>query len=580
MKSKFRALIEQSIDTLRHNGTLPTDLATPDFVVERPKDRSHGDFASNVAMLLAKPAKSNPRAIAQALIDALPPNEDIASIEIAGPGFLNVRLAADAWQRQLRRVHEEGAAYGRNTSGNARTAGVEYISANPTGPLHVGHGRAAAIGDCIARVLAANGWNVKREFYYNDAGVQIENLAHSTQARAKGIKPDDAGWPDNGYRGDYIADVAKAYLEGAIVEVDGDTVVGARDPNDLAAIRRFAVAYLRREQNLDLAAFRVAFDVYYLESSLYADGKVDETVRELIAHGHTYEEGGALWLRSTDYGDDKDRVMRKSDGSYTYFVPDVAYHLTKWQRGYERAITELGADHHGSLARVRAGLQALDCGIPKGWPEYVLHQMVTVMRGGEEVKISKRAGSYVTLRDLIDETGADAVRWFFIARKPDSQLVFDIDLARSQSLDNPVYYVQLSHARTFGVLRKMKERGLSFDLDAGLAQPLDLDNADVRDLLIDLARYPEVVEVAGKELEPHQIATYLVDLAQAYQSYYNNHQFLVDDADTRNARLALGTAVQRVLANGLELLGVSAPEEMYFADASEGDMLDNSGEAA
>jgi len=327
------------------------------------------------------------------------------------------------------------------------------------------------------------------------------------------------------------------------------------------------VAYLRREQNLDLEAFRVSFDVYYLESSLYRDGKVEEAVRELIAHGHTYEEGGALWLKSTDFGDDKDRVMRKSDGTYTYFVPDVAYHLTKWQRGYERAITELGADHHGSLARVKAGLQALDCGIPQDWPEYVLHQMVTVMRGGEEVKISKRAGSYVTLRDLIDETGADAVRWFLIARKPDSQLVFDIDLARSQSLDNPVYYVQLSHARTFGVLRKMAERGLPFDLEAGLSQPIDIADPIVRDVLIDLSRWPEIVEQAGIDLEPHQIATYLVELAQAFQRYYNANIFLVDDADVRNARLALGFAVQRVLANGLDLLGVSAPEEMFFADA-------------
>ncbi len=579
VKSQLRALIEQSIDTLRRNGDLPADLATPDFVVERPKDRSHGDFASNVAMLLVKhvlskaegPAKPNPRAVAQAVIDALPANEDIASIEIAGPGFLNVRLAASAWQHQLRRVHAEGAAYGRNTTGAGRTAGVEYVSANPTGPLHVGHGRAAAIGDCVARVLDANGWNVKREFYYNDAGVQIENLARSTQARAKGIKPGDDAWSDDWYRGDYIADVAQAYLDGATVEVDGAVVVGARDVaapdvNDLDAIRRFAVAYLRREQNLDLAAFRVSFDVYYLESSLYADGKVEEAVRELIAHGHTYEHEGALWLKSTDFGDDKDRVMRKSDGTYTYFVPDVAYHLTKWQRGYERAITELGADHHGSLARVKAGLQALDCGIPKGWPEYVLHQMVTVMRGGQEVKLGKRAGGYLTLRDLIDETGADAVRWFLIARKPDSQLVFDIDLARSQSLDNPVYYVQLSHARIFGVVRKMAERGLSFDLDAGLSQPIDIADAIVRDVLIDLSRWPEIVEQAGAELEPHLIATYLVDLAQAFQRYYNANIFLVDDADTRNARLALGFAVQRVLANGLTLLGVSAPEEMYFAD--------------
>ncbi len=572
MKSQLRALIEQGIANLRNQGTLPADLAAPEFVVERPKDRSHGDFATNVAMTLAKPARSNPRAIAQALIDALPANDDIATVEIAGPGFLNFRLSASAWQRQLRAVHAQGDAYGRNASGGGRTAGVEYVSANPTGPLHVGHGRAAAIGDCIARVLDANGWNVKREFYYNDAGVQIENLAKSTQARARGLKPGDDGWSDDWYRGDYIADVAMAYLDGAVVEIDGHAIAGARDADDIDAIRQFAVAYLRREQNLDLAAFRVSFDIYFLESSLYRDRKVEETVRELIAHGHTYEEGGALWLRSTDFGDDKDRVMRKSDGTYTYFVPDVAYHLTKWQRGYERAITELGADHHGSLARVKAGLQALDCGIPPGYPDYVLHQMVTVMRGGEEVKISKRAGSYVTLRDLIDETGADAVRWFLVARKPDSQLVFDIDLARSQSLDNPVYYVQLSHARSFGVLRKMKDRGLSFDLDAGLAQPLDLDNATVRDLLIDLARFPEIVEVAGRDLEPHLIAAYLVELAQAFQSYYNGHIFLVDDADTRNARLALGTAVQRVLANGLALLGVSAPEEMFFADDTATEM--------
>lgn len=562
MKSRLRALIAQGIDALRANGALPADLATPDFVVERPKDRSHGDFSTNAAMLLAKPARSNPRALAQLLVEALPKDEDIAGVDIAGPGFLNFRLAPSAWQRQLREVHTQGAAFGRNDSGSGRTAGVEYVSANPTGPLHVGHGRAAVIGDCIALALEANGWNVKREFYYNDAGVQIENLAKSVQARARGLKPDDAGWPEDGYRGDYIQDVANAYLAGAAVEVEGHTTVGARDVEDFDAIRRFAVAYLRREQNGDLAAFGVAFDVYFLESSLYADGKVEETVRELIAHGHTYEEGGALWLRSTDFGDDKDRVMRKSDGTYTYFVPDVAYHRSKWQRGYERAITELGADHHGSLMRVKAGLQALDTGIPAGYPEYVLHQMVTVMRGGEEVKLSKRAGSYLTLRDLIDEAGRDATRWFLIARKPDSQLVFDIDLARSQSLDNPVYYVQLSHARICGLLRQLNERKLDFDLENGLAQPLDLDSAATRDLLIDLSRWPEVVAAAGEQLEPHLITTYLHELAQAFQTYYNDHQFLVDDVGVRNGRLALALAVRQVLANGLGLIGVNAPDSM------------------
>ncbi|TWI13630.1 arginine--tRNA ligase [Aerolutibacter ruishenii] len=562
MKATLRDQVAQAIDALRAAGTLPADLDTPDFVIERPKSRAQGDFSTNAAMLLAKPAKSNPRAMAQALLDALPASDDIARVEIAGPGFINFHVAEGAWRRQIAQVLAQGEAYGRNTSGEGRVAGVEYVSANPTGPLHVGHGRAAVIGDCIGRVLAANGWHLKREFYYNDAGAQINNLAISVQARAQGRGPDDAGWPEDGYRGDYIVDVANAYLRGDSVEVEGHVVTGARDADNLDAIRAFAVAYLRREQNADLAAYGVGFDVYFLESSLYTDGKVEEAVRELIAHGHTYEEGGALWLRSTDFGDDKDRVMRKSDGTYTYFVPDVAYHLSKWQRGYVRAITELGADHHGSLARVRAGLQALDCGIPQGWPEYVLHQMVTVMRGGEEVKLSKRAGSYLTLRDLIDEVGRDATRWFLIARKPDSQLTFDIDLARSQSLDNPVYYVQVSHARMCGLERKLREQGLAFDAANGLAQPLDVDDAAAHELVQTLLRYPDVVATAGRDLEPHQIAAYLLELAQTFQTYYNDHQFLVDDANVRDARLVLAMATRQVLANGLGLLGVNAPEVM------------------
>ena len=576
MKATLRALVAQAIDALRATGTLPADAPTPEYVIERPKTRAQGDFSTNAAMLLAKhvlsaaspgravegAAKSNPRAIAQALVDALPANTDIARVEIAGPGFINFHVDEAAWRQQIGEVFAQGARYGRNDSGRGHRAGVEYVSANPTGPLHVGHGRAAVIGDCIARVLGANGWDVAREFYYNDAGVQINNLAVSVQARARGLTPDHAGWPADGYRGDYILDVAQAYLRGDTVTFEDCVVAGGKDPDDIDAIRRFAVAWLRNEQTGDLAAYGVGFDVYFLESSLYSDGKVEETVRELIAHGHTYEEGGALWLRSTDFGDDKDRVMRKSDGSYTYFVPDVAYHLSKWQRGYERAITELGADHHGSLARVRAGLQALDLGIPPGWPEYVLHQMVTVMRGGEEVKLSKRAGSYLTLRDLIDEAGRDATRWFLVARKPDSQLTFDIDLARSQSLDNPVYYVQLSHARICGLFRQATERGLAFDLPRGLGQPLDLTDEPAHELVTTLLRYPDVVATAGEHLEPHQIAAYLLELAQTFQTYYNDHQFLVDEAGVRDARLALAAATRQVLANGLELLGVNAPEVM------------------
>ena len=562
MKTQLRALIEQGLSALRSAGILPADLASPEFVIERPKERAHGDFSTNAAMLLAKAARSNPRALAQQLVDALPASDAIAKVEIAGPGFINFHLTPAAWQQQVRDIHASGAAFGRNASGGGRTVGVEYVSANPTGPLHVGHGRAGVIGDCIARVMAANGWDVKREFYYNDAGVQINNLAISTQARAQGLKPGDADWPGDAYNGDYIADVAAAYLRGDSVEVEGHVVTGKDDADDLDAIRKFAVAYLRREQNADLQAFGVSFDRYFLESSLYTDGKVEETVRELIANGHTYEEGGALWLRTTTFGDDKDRVMRKSDGTYTYFVPDVAYHLSKWQRGYQRAVTELGADHHGSLARVRAGLQALDCGIPAGYPDYVLHQMVTVMRGGEEVKLSKRAGSYLTLRDLIDEAGRDATRWFLVARKPDSQLTFDIDLARSQSNDNPVYYVQYAHARICSLLRQAGEKGYGFDAAHGQASLSVLEDAPAQDLMRELSRFPEVVEAAGATLEPHLVAQYLRELANAFQGWYHASPVLVEDAALRNARLALALATRQVLANGLDLLGVSAPESM------------------
>ncbi|PJJ95940.1 arginine--tRNA ligase [Lysobacteraceae bacterium NML75-0749] len=562
MKAQLKSLVEQAIATLSANGTLPADLSVPDFIIERPREASHGDFSTNAAMLLAKPARSNPRAVAQALLDALPQDARIAKAEIAGPGFINFHLAPDAWHSVVSTIHAQGDAFGCNDSGQGQKVGVEYVSANPTGPLHVGHGRAAAIGDSIARVLAANGWQVVREFYYNDAGVQIENLARSVKARIDGHKPGDDAWPAEAYNGDYIADVAAAYLREESVEVDGQTVSGSQNRDDMAAIRRFAVAWLRREQNADLDAYAVKFDNYFLESSLYADGKVEETVAELTRRGHTYEEGGALWLRSTDFGDDKDRVMRKSDGSYTYFVPDVAYHLSKWQRGWQRAITELGADHHGSLARVRAGLQALDAGIPKGYPDYVLHQMVTVMRGGEEVKLSKRAGSYLTLRDLIEETSKDAVRWFLIARKPDSQLTFDIDLARSQSNDNPVFYVQYAHARVHSLLRQAKEKGFEFRPENGLESLGKLQDEASLALMIELSRYPEVVTAAAQTLEPHIIAQYLRELATAFHTAYHAQPVLVEDASERDARLALCTATAQVLKNGMNLLGVSAPEKM------------------
>ena len=562
MKEQLRDLVLGAIQSLQNDATLPADLSPPGFVIERARSRDHGDFACNVAMLLAKPARAKPRELAEKLVAALPANGLVDKVEIAGPGFINFFLTAGAYHGEVRRIIAEGAAYGRSTSGHGNTVGVEFVSANPTGPLHVGHGRNAAIGDCLSRLLGATGWNVKREFYYNDAGVQIANLAISTQARARGITPDDSGWPENGYRGDYIADVARAYLDRESVVADGVAVTADGDVDDLDAIRHFAVAYLRREQDLDLQAFGVGFDTYFLESSLYSDGKVEETVRELVAHGHTYEEGGALWLRTTDFGDDKDRVMRKSDGTYTYFLPDVAYHLSKWQRGYGKAITVLGSDHHGSLARVKAGLQALDAGIPKGYPDYMLYQMVTVMKGGEEVKISKRAGSYVTLRDLIDEVGRDATRYFLISRKSDSQLVFDIDLARSQSNDNPVYYIQYAHARVCSVLRQAPEKGFTVDLDDGLAHLDRLDNEHEQILLTELSKYPELVEAAAANLEPHLLAAWLRELANAFHTYYNSHQFLVEDAALRHARLALVVATRQVLKNGLDLLGLGAPEKM------------------
>ncbi|HET7796971.1 MAG TPA: arginine--tRNA ligase, partial [Nevskia sp.] len=536
MKSQLQDLLRTALATVLAG----TDVPAPrEILVEPAKDKKNGDFATNLALTLAKPLGKPPRAVAEAIVAALPAGGIVSKVEIAGPGFINFFLAAGALQQIVVEILNAGDAFGIDRSGAKGKAMVEFVSANPTGPLHVGHGRGAAVGDCMARVLAAAGWQVTKEFYYNDAGNQIANLGVSVQARAKGIKPGDAGWPEDGYRGDYIDDVAKAYLAGETVTADDRAVTAKADADDLDAIRDFAVAYLRREQDLDLRAFGVKFDVYYLESSLYADGKVDSTVAALQASGHTFEEGDALWLRTTAFGDDKDRVMRKREGGYTYFVPDVAYHVNKWQRGFVRVINEQGADHHGTIARVRAGLQALDIGIPKGYPEYVLHQMVTVMRGGEEVKLSKRAGSYVTLRDLIDEAGRDATRYFLVARKSDSQLIFDIDLARAQTNDNPVYYIQYAHARVSAVFRQLAERGLRYDAAVGLAALDQLTEADAVALVALLGRFAETVQSAAQNLEPHVVAQYLRDLAAAFHGYYHAVPFLIDDEALRNARLAL-----------------------------------------
>ncbi len=528
------------------------------ILIERPKQAAHGDYACNLAMQLAKPLRKSPRDIANALIAALPKTDFIEKVEIAGAGFINVFIATAAKQRVVQSVLQAGAGYGHVHIGRGRKVQVEFVSANPTGPLHVGHGRGAAVGDCLCRLLHAAGWGVTREFYYNDAGQQIDNLTRSVQLRCKGITPEDSSWPEDGYRGDYIVDVANAYMAKEMVEADDQQYAGSGDPDDTDSIRHFAVAYLRREQDLDLRAFEVEFDVFSLESALYTDGKVEETVKKLIASGHTYEQDDALWLRTTDFGDDKDRVMRKREGGYTYFVPDVAYHWDKWKRGFERVINEQGADHHSTITRVRAGLQALDVGIPQGWPDYVLHQMVTVLKNGEEVKISKRAGSYVTLRDLIDEVGCDATRYFLAARHPDSQLVFDIDLAKAQSNDNPVYYIQYAHARVYAVLAQWG--GDRLHLHNADLSPLEGDYEKV--LLQKMIDFPQVIETAASDLAPHQIAVYLKDLAADFHSYYNASRFLVEDEKVKLARLALIFALAQVLKNGLGLLGVSAPEKM------------------
>jgi len=518
------------------------------YSLERPRQAGHGDYSTSVALQLAKRLNRNPRELAQSISTstlALTPaiSTLIEQPRVDGPGFINFRLKQGTKTDVVRQVLQAGKAYGRAHKDRPTSVQVEFVSANPTGPLHVGHGRQAALGDALASLIEAQGDRVTREFYYNDAGAQIHNLALSVQARRRGVKPGDPGWPKDGYAGEYIQDIAESY-KGSV--------------DDLEAIRVFAVAYLRNEQDIDLREFGVKFDVYYLESSLYADGKVEAAVQALKDSGKTYENEGALWLRTTDYGDDKDRVVRKSDGSYTYFVPDVAYHLTKWKRGFAKVVNVQGSDHFGTTARVRAGLQALNAGIPKGYPDYVMHSMVRVMRGGEEVKISKRAGSYVTLRDLLDWVGRDAVRFFLLSRRADADFVFDVDLARAQTEENPVYYVQYAHARVCSVFNQWGGK-----VSALPGANLSLLTSE-RELALAqrIGEFPDVVAEAARELSPHSVAFYLRSLAADFHSYYNAERILVDDEGLRAARLALCAAAKQTLANGLSLLGVSAPEKM------------------
>lgn len=563
MRNRIAPLIEKAIQTAIFAGELQSEQPAPAIIIGTPDNPEHGDFSCNIAMQMAKVERKAPRQVAEIIIRHVDNSSTLFDkIEIAGPGFINFFISEQSWHATLFEIENTGEHFGRSNAGAGKKVQVEFVSANPTGPLHIGHGRGAATGDTLCRLLEATGWDVTAEFYYNDAGQQISNLVLSVQARCLGVEPGEPGWPADGYQGDYIKDVANAYLAKESVCSSDQHVTAAGDPENMDAIRTFSVAYLRREQDLDLTAFDVNFDVYSLESSFYANGSVDAAVKRMVDQNHTYEQDGALWLRTTDFGDDKDRVMRKTDGGYTYFVPDVAYHLDKWQRGFIRVINEQGADHHSTITRVRAGLQALDMGIPKEWPEYVLHQMVTVMRAGEEVKISKRAGSYVTLRDLIDEVGRDATRFFFLMRKPDAQLVFDIDLAKQQNNENPVYYVQYAHARICSIFDNAVDKGFKIpekpakELVALLIEPEELE------LIKILAALPDVISDSAINFEPHRLTYYLTELAGCFHSFYNKNRVITDHNDLTLARLYLLKRTVQVLKNALLILGISAPERM------------------
>ena len=567
---------KNAILSLFNDALVSMGVDNAQILLERPKVAAHGDLACNVAMQLARQLKKNPRAIATELIEriqSLPQSKElIESFEIAGPGFINMRLSQQAKTFAIREVLRLGSDFGKNKDHAGESILIEYVSANPTGPLHLGHARQGALGDVLSNLMRTQGWNVCREFYYNDAGVQIQTLTESVRLRIKELLGEAITFPENGYQGLYIKDIAKDFLDKKTIRTrDGQEITASGDVEDVDSIRAFSVGYLKNEQDSDLNALGVSFDNFYLESSLYSDGLVERAVNALIASGHTYEQDGALWLRTTDFkefGDDKDRVMRKQDGHYTYFVPDVAYHLSKFERGFVKAVDIQGSDHHGTTARVRIGVQVagqqLGLNVPKVFPVYVLHKMLKVIKNGEEVKMSKRSGTYVTLRDLVNWVGKDAARFFLVSRKADSEFVFDIDLALSQSDENPVYYLQYAHARICSVFAQTKEKGFSIPNQEAIAE-MDLSalsDKNAQALIARISEFPETLSVAAKECAPHTLCFYLKDLAGDFHAFYNAERVLVEDEAVRNARLALLLAARQVLRNGLDLLGVSAPEKM------------------
>lgn len=567
---------KNAILSLFNDALVSMGVDNAQILLERPKVAAHGDLACNVAMQLARQLKKNPRAIATELIEriqSLPQSKElIESFEIAGPGFINMRLSQQAKIFAIREVLRLGSDFGKNKDHAGESILIEYVSANPTGPLHLGHARQGALGDVLSNLMRTQGWNVCREFYYNDAGVQIQTLTESVRLRIKELLGETITFPENGYQGLYIKDIAKDFLDKKTIRTrDGQEITASGNVEDVDSIRAFSVGYLKNEQDSDLNALGVSFDNFYLESSLYSDGLVERAVNALIASGHTYEQDGALWLRTTDFkefGDDKDRVMRKQDGHYTYFVPDVAYHLSKFERGFVKAVDIQGSDHHGTTARVRIGVQVagqqLGLNVPKVFPVYVLHKMLKVIKNGEEVKMSKRSGTYVTLRDLVNWVGKDAARFFLVSRKADSEFVFDIDLALSQSDENPVYYLQYAHARICSVFAQAKEKGFSIPTQEAIAE-MDLSalsDKNAQALIARISEFPETLSVAAKECAPHTLCFYLKDLAGDFHAFYNAERVLVENEAVRNARLALLLAARQVLRNGLDLLGVSAPEKM------------------
>ena len=586
MKHQLVQLVNIAIKQLQANETLPAELSF-NLQMERTKDRQHGDFACNVALMLAKPAKRKPRDIAEAIVAELGSSEQVAKIEIAGPGFINFFLTPDAYHAVIADIQNKGDNYGLSDLGANKPVQVEFVSANPTGPLHVGHGRGAAYGATVANLLEAVGYKIHREYYVNDAGRQMDILAASVWLRYLEKCGEAFTFPSNGYKGDYVLDIAaelhnihgdKLHHSAATVfdgvrtdePAGGDkeqhiddlvskakTLLGAADYRAMFDLGLNTVLDDIRE---DLAEFNVNYDEWYSERSLMENGAVEKAIERLKASNHLYEQEGAWWFRSTDFGDDKDRVVVRDNGQTTYFASDIAYHMDKLERGYDRVIDVWGADHHGYVPRVKAALEAL--GDDSSKLDVLLVQFAILYRGGERVQMSTRSGSFVTLRELREEVGNDAARFFYVMRKCEQHMDFDLDLAKSQSSDNPVYYIQYAHARVCSVLRQMTEKGFSHDNANGLANLDQLSESHEQALLINLSRYPEAVEAAALNHEPHQLANYLRELANEFHTYYNAHQFLVDDAKLRDARLSLTLAVKQVIKNGLELLGVSAPEAM------------------